>query len=89
MKDPEASKPEDWDEDAPVQIVDASATMPGGLLVFLPFIRYPFLLPYSKLPPCTAISQTNAAESNLIFFLEKRLAGRCASGNRRPRSFKA
>ena len=40
IDDPEASKPDDWDEDAPEEIVDATATMPedwyrmGGAAVF-------------------------------------------------------
>ena len=28
IDDPEASKPDDWDEDAPEEIVDATASMP-------------------------------------------------------------
>merc|ERR1719405_471007 len=32
IDDPDASKPDDWDEDAPREIDDASATMPAGWL---------------------------------------------------------
>ena len=32
IKDPEASKPDDWDEDAPKQILDMEAEMPEGWL---------------------------------------------------------
>lgn len=30
--DPAATKPEDWDEDAPAQIVDSNAVKPDGWL---------------------------------------------------------
>ena len=33
IPDPDAKKPEDWDEDQPRQILDESATMPDGWLV--------------------------------------------------------
>ena len=32
IADPDASKPEDWDEDAPEYITDDSASMPDGWL---------------------------------------------------------
>ena len=32
ISDPEAVKPEEWDEDAPAEIVDSDATQPEGWL---------------------------------------------------------
>ncbi|CAM9786116.1 unnamed protein product, partial [Choristocarpus tenellus] len=40
IADPEASKPEDWDEDAPARILDEDAIMPEGWLVEEP-LRIP------------------------------------------------
>ena len=33
ISDPEARKPEDWDENQPRQVLDEAATMPDGWLV--------------------------------------------------------